>query len=210
MALLCGVLFFFGYSIPNHFHLFEPQLLQLTTLDKAVPFLPWTIYVYTSEYCLFVSAYFLFSDEHTRNKYVWAYCGVLLVGAFFFVFYPTTYPRADYPLPADLGALTNAVWVWLRTVDNPSNCFPSMHVTCCYLTAFAFLSKNESKLKFWIYFIWSTFVALSTLPTKQHYLIDVVGGLALAVGGYWFFFKVAKYEPMADYIARFRTISRAS
>jgi membrane-associated phospholipid phosphatase len=34
----------------------------------------------------------------------------------------------------------------------------------------------------WAFFAWSVVIALSTLTTKQHYLVDVAGGLLLAVG----------------------------
>ncbi|MEW6056437.1 MAG: phosphatase PAP2 family protein [Bdellovibrionota bacterium] len=209
MALLCGVAFFFGYSVPNHYHLFEPQLLPLTELDRAIPFLPWSIFVYTSEYVLFVSAYFVYKEELNRNRYVWAYLGVLLVGMIFFVFFPTTYPRNDYPLPTDLHPLTYSIFAWLRNIDNPSNCFPSMHVACCFLTAFSFLPKSESRATFWIYFVWATLIALSTLPTKQHYVVDVLGGLVLSWLGYWVFFKKTRYIPLAEYATRIRAFSRS-
>ncbi|MBI3555926.1 MAG: phosphatase PAP2 family protein, partial [Deltaproteobacteria bacterium] len=132
----------------------------------------------------------------TRNKYIWSYFGVLFFGALFFVFFPTTYPRGDYPLPGDIHPLVYRIFQAVREADDPSNCFPSMHVTCCFLTAFAFLPKSESRTNFWIYFVWSTLIAMSTLPTKQHYLIDVVGGLALSISGYWVFFRKVKYVPL--------------
>ena len=204
MALVCGIAFFFGYTLPNQYHFFTPQLLPLTEWDRAVPFVPWTIFVYTSEYMLFVSAYFLFEDELNRNRYIWSYFGMLLVGATFFVLFPTTYPRADYPLPEGLNPFVLGVFKWLRSIDDPSNCFPSMHVTCCYLTAFAFLPKSESRVKFWVYFTWSTAVALSTLPTKQHYIVDVLGGIVLSIVGYWLFFKKVRYEPAQEYLQRVR------
>lgn len=204
MALLCGVAFFFGYSIPNHHHLFAPQQLHLTALDRAIPLMPWTILVYTSEYWLFISAYFIFRDELTRNKYIWSYFGMLAFGAIFFVFFPTTYPRADYPIPLDINPVIYRIFDGLRNADDPSNCFPSMHVTCCYLTAFAFLEAPESRRNFWIYFTWATAIAVSTLPTKQHYFVDVMGGLALSVAGYWCFFKKTKYVPITALIRTVR------
>lgn len=200
MALFCGVAFFFGYSIPNHYHIFPPVQLPLTALDRAVPLMPWTIFVYMSEYVLFISAYFTFRDELTRNKYIWAYFGVLTVGAVFFIFFPTTYPRHDYPLPLDMNPFIYRAFAALREADDPSNCFPSMHVTCCFLTAYAFLEKTESRRSFWIYFAWATVIALSTLPTKQHYIVDVMSGLALSACGYWVFFKKAKYVPFTALI----------
>jgi membrane-associated phospholipid phosphatase len=210
MALLCGLAFFFGYEVPNHFHLYPPQQLRLTEFDRWVPFMPWSVLVYTSEYFLFATAYFALDDDENRNRYIWAYFGVLAVGAVFFVFFPTTYPRAEFPLPTNINPFIYSVFNSLRRFDDPSNCFPSMHVTCCYITAFAFLPRNESRKKFWIYFIWATLISASTLPTKQHYLADVMGGLVLSISGYWVFFKKVRYVPLSEYTARFRaTFSRA-
>lgn len=200
MALLCAVAFFFGYTIPNHFHLFPPQYLPLTETDRAIPFLPWSVLVYTSEYLFFAFGYIAFKDDYNRNRYIWSYFGVLLVGALVFIFFPTTYPRGDFPLPNGMNSFTMLVFSALREIDDPSNCFPSMHVTCCYLTAFAFLPKTESRVTFWFFLIWATLISASTLPTKQHYIADVLGGLVLSGAGYWVFFKKVKYISMQEYL----------
>lgn len=200
MALLCGIAFFFGYTIPNRFHLFPPQLLPLTAFDRSVPLIPWMIFIYCSEYVLFISAYFMFKEDLTRNKYIWGYLGVLLTGALFFTFFPTTYPRNEYPIPLNAHPLIYRLFAAIRAADDPSNCFPSMHVTCCFLTAYAFLDRSEPRLRYWFYFIWSILIAVSTLPTKQHYLADVIGGLILSSAGYWVFFKKVKYVPLTTFV----------
>ena len=79
-----------------------------------------------------------------------------------------------------------------------------MHVACCYLTALSFAPREESRGAFWFYFIWATLVAISTLPTKQHYVADVVSGATLAVVGYWFFFRTVRYIPSQEFVARLR------
>ena len=208
MGVLCAFAFFIAYSIPNHYHLFPPQLLPLTEFDRAVPFMPWTIFIYSSEYLLFILAYIQFESEVNRNRYVWSYMGVLLIGAFFFVFFLTTYPRNDFPLPVGLDPLTYKIFAALRVADDPSNCFPSMHVTCCLLTALSFWSQDEKRWKFWFYFIWAALISASTLPTKQHYVVDIIGGIMVASFGYWFFFKRVKYIPLSEYIDRLRNASR--
>lgn len=200
MAIFCFVAFVIGYTLPNHFHLFEPWLLPLTQFDRAIPLMPWTIFIYMSEYVLFALAYFVFEEEINRNRYIWAYFGVLMTGMVLFVFFPTTYPRAQYPLPEEVTGITYGVFAWLRRIDTPANCFPSMHVACCFLTAFAFLPKGESRVKFVVFLTWSILVALSTLPTKQHYIADVVAGFVLSCLGYVVFYRWSRYMPLPEYI----------
>lgn len=208
MALVSALVFFLGYSIPNHFHLFEPQTLLLTEWDRSIPLMPWTIFVYISEYIFFVCAYFLFRGEETRNKYVWSFFGVTIFAAFIFIFFPTTYPRHDYPVPADTHAIVAYAFQVLRTLDNPSNCFPSMHVTCCLLTAFAFFENTETRPMRLLFLVWSLLITVSTLPTKQHYIVDLIGGLVLASFGYWVFFKKVRYVPLEEYRKQLDSILR--
>ena len=86
MAMFCGVSFFFGYSIPNHHHLYPPQLLHLTALDRAIPLMPWTILIYTSEYWLFISAYFMRMQvadwvQLPAPKLLWFNTGALILSS---------------------------------------------------------------------------------------------------------------------------------
>lgn len=199
MGLLCGVVFLFGYMLPNNFHLYTPQYLPLTEVDRMIPLAPWTIYIYISEYILFTIAYVLYRTDLARNKYVWAYCGTLFVAGLFYVFYPVAYPRHDFPLPEATQGLTRYTFEAMRWLDKPTNCFPSMHVCCCLLAAFGFFEKGESRIMAWVFLIWAIAIGLSTLPTKQHYAVDVLGGLALALAGYWVFFKRTEYVSTAQY-----------
>lgn len=195
MAAMCGAVFMIAYLVPNHFHLFQPQLLDMTEFDRAVPFMPWTIFIYMSEYVFFVIAYFLIRADLNRNKYVWSFLGLSFLAMPVFVFYPTTYPRADFPIPADTAWPAYWLFTLFRVIDDPSNTFPSMHVCCCFMTALAFREKQESRKLYVTFMIWAILIAVSTLTTKQHYLIDVIAGTILAYIAYWFFFYKVKYVP---------------
>lgn len=65
------------------------------------------------------------------------------------------------------------------------NYFPSLHVAFAFTLAFFVAEEKQSWLIFLVIF-WACAVALATLLTKQHYLIDVVGGLILATVSYKF------------------------
>ncbi|MGE4231986.1 MAG: phosphatase PAP2 family protein [Bacteriovoracia bacterium] len=203
VGALGGIGFLVGYSIPNHYHLYNPILIQMPEWERNIPLMPWTVYIYFTEYALFLVAYMMFKKDDNRMKYLWSFYGCLFIAMVFFIFYPTTYPRADYPLlPESTNWFTYTVFTLLRSIDDPSNSFPSLHVACCFNAAFCFLQKGEARWKFWLFFLWAGLVAWSTLTTKQHYVIDIIGGLVLSLGGYWLFVKKSNVVPLQHFIEK--------
>lgn len=184
------------YLLTNHFPLFEPKLLHMTWIDQAVPFIPETFWIYTSEYYLFAVVFFTAKNLHNVNKYLYSFFILQLISISFFIVYPTTYPRELFPLPSDLDWLTYALFENLRVADQPTSCLPSLHVSSCYLSSFIFLDEQRKKFPF--FFIWATLVGLSTLTTKQHYLVDVIAGLFLAVAVYWVFHRWVPYRDITS------------
>ena len=79
--------------------------------------------------------------------------------------WPTTIPR-----PAARNPAFEALWLF----DVPTNCFPSLHVALATIAAFFWPRQRRMAT------IWAAGIALSTLTTKQHYAIDVVGGLIVS------------------------------
>ncbi len=179
------------YYFTNHNNFSEPRQLPMTWIDLTTPFIPLSVLIYISEYFYFAFVYILLRHNDNINKYLYSFFFLQCLSCAIFVVYPTIYPRENFPVPSDTPAWLNSIWVWLRQQDAATNCLPSLHVSSVYLSSFAFLSEN-SKKKFWIFFIWSTLIALSTLTTKQHYVADIVSGLFLAVVFYrWFHLKQA-------------------
>lgn len=197
MFLVCGAF----YSLTNHVPLAEPQLLPMTWIDRAVPFAPWTVWIYMSEWPYFAIIYLtaragadpdgqpgLYSS---LTRYFYAFVAMNLMSITIFVLWPTTYPRGEFPLPDSLDRVTYHAFDWLRYMDSPNNCAPSLHVSSVYLSALIFF--DESRRKFALFMVWSTLIALSTLTTKQHYLFDLVSGAFLAVAAWWCFFRKVSY-----------------
>jgi membrane-associated phospholipid phosphatase len=183
------------YLCCNHFHLVPPQMLPRSWIDLSVPFLPGTVWVYISEYLFFSAVYLACNDELTLNKYFYSFLCLQTISCFIFWAWPTTYPRDLFPLPNDLDPVTRYVFGSLRQTDTPASCCPSLHVSSVYLSTFLFLEGQ--KKYFPLFFMWGTAIALSTLTTKQHYMIDVVTGFMLAVIHYWIFFRRVNYRPLA-------------
>lgn len=180
------------YLTANHFHFFKPQLLPFSWVDSVVPFWPYTVWVYTSEYIFFIAVYMTCKDLVNLNKYVYSIFVLWLVSIIVFWIWPTTFPRELFALPEDLNSLTYLVFSGLRMIDTPANCCPSLHVSSVYLSSFIFLDDQRRKFPF--FFLWATAIAASTLTTKQHYLIDVVTGFLMAGLTYWIFHKHVGYK----------------
>lgn len=180
------------YLTSNHYQIFTPQYLPMTWIDRAIPLVPSTLWVYMSEYLYFIFVYFSVKNIVTVNKFVYAFMAQQLFAVTIFWIWPTTFPREMYPIPEDVGQLTYQAFDWLRTNDTPANCCPSSHVSGVYISSFIFL--REKNWKFPFFFTWATLVAVSTLTTKQHYLVDVVAGFLVAVVFYLIFFRLAAYR----------------
>lgn len=165
------------YLYPNLFATWEPHYLPLLPIDEKMPFVPASFLIYMSDYFIFV---FVILLHRTRNEFhhLSRMCFVtLVICGMFFIFYPTTYPRPEYPQVAN--AIVQFAMDTVRQLDSPRNCFPSMHVA---LTGVATYSvRNRSKPLFFFVLIWTLLVYVSTLTTKQHYIMDVVGGVGVLI-----------------------------
>jgi len=106
------------------------------------------------------------------------------VPASMILLYPTAAPRPDTVTGEGFG-------VWglraLYSSDPPYNCFPSLHVAHSVVSALA-CSRVHRRLGI-IAMIAATLVAVSTLFTKQHYVLDVVAGVFLAFVAYGMFLR---------------------
>ncbi len=182
---------FVMYFLTNHHPIFLPRELPLLGIDRAIPFVPWTVLIYVSEYFFFVAVYLVCRDMENVNKYLYSFFATQAFSCAIFFFWPTVFPRELYPVPDGTNPLIDGIWMWLRENDAATNCFPSLHVSTVYLSAFIF--RDEQKEKFPFFITWGTLIAFSTLPTKQHYFIDIVAGFSLSLVFYWLFHRKATY-----------------
>lgn len=164
------------YAVANHVAAgLEPRLLPLTRWDRAIPLLPATIWVYGSVYFTFLASCALQRDRGSFERFLRGYAVAYAISALFFVGFPTTFPRELYPVPASSSWSTMAL-VWFRQVDLPTNCLPSMHVASCVMSTLPF--RRQRPVVFSVFVLWTAAVAVATLTVKQHYVVDVIAGLA--------------------------------
>lgn len=150
-------------------------------MDRIIPFLPWTIWIYLSDLILPWVAFQGAKDFHNLNDIVKSYFILILTTAIVFFLFPTTFPRMDFALSGQESIHAWAL-VFFRTIDAPTNCAPSLHVSVCFMSAFIYIREQREKLPFFL--IWAVAIAISTMTTKQHYFFDVWTGAGLATLSY--------------------------
>jgi membrane-associated phospholipid phosphatase len=171
---------YIGYQLTNRYQFFEPHYLPLTTIDQNIPFLAWTIYPYFALIAMMYAPIF-YKDKSNFYKALTAITIGVLINYLIFLLYPTTFPRPPQPE----GELLHDIWYrWLISIDQPTNCFPSGHITSPFIAMHG-LAKEHKKFRILIYVIFSM-ASISILTTKQHYAVDLLGGLGTAGLGIYF------------------------
>jgi membrane-associated phospholipid phosphatase len=182
----------FYVFIPGFVHgrtLHAPEL----SLDRALSLQPAWALVYGALYLylIILPVFVVRQQEHIRGT-VFAYLMVWIVAYVCFFVYPTIAPR-----PAEVGGEGFAVWGlrFLYSADPPYNCFPSIHVAHSFVSALA-VYRTHRALGI-VATLCASLVAVSTLFSKQHYVLDVVAGAVLAWVAYVVFLRHLPRESVA-------------
>ncbi len=174
-AILLGCLAFGAlYLFAGNVHFRPPWSLSPSLFDQAVPFVSWTVWVYLSQFVFLFLAIWLFDDAETRSRTFYAMVLATAIAGGVFLVWPTEIVRRA----VDAEGLTGLVWQALYLIDPQTNCFPSLHVALASLAAARLATGGDGWR--WLGPLWAALISLSTLTTKQHYAIDVLGGLVLA------------------------------
>ena len=155
-----------------------PHMNMQTALDRAIPFLPWTVVLYVAAFLFWVTNYILAIRQ--GEEQAWRILAADLLGKLVclavFLLLPTTAPRPDIP---------EAPFAWamgiIYAADAPDNLFPSIHCFCSWLCWAGIRGRKNIPTGYRAFsLVMALAVGLSTLTTKQHVLADVAAGFALA------------------------------
>ena len=148
-------------------------------VDEMIPFLPFTVVIYLGCYLFWIVNYILIARQGKREVCQFFAADFLsrLVCFACYLIYPTTNTR---PLVEAQGVWDQVVAVLYR-VDAADNLFPSIH---CLVSWFCYIGmRGKSYIPRWYRgasCVMALLVCVSTLPTKQHVIPDVFGGVFLA------------------------------
>ncbi len=194
-AVFAAGFHFLGYGISNHYPVKVPTHLPWMPSETLIPFLPETFWIYLSAVPM-LFAYFMYEEDRKKAvQYLFSYLGLVTMSVIVFVFFPTVYPRELYPVSGFVDPVLQGGFDVLRLIDSPTNCFPSLHVGGATLVALVSWERKDRISRYFpvrfshFMLVWTSLVTLSTLTTKQHYLLDVVSGWAFGYVAYALFFR---------------------
>ncbi|MBE2213736.1 MAG: phosphatase PAP2/dual specificity phosphatase family protein [Opitutaceae bacterium] len=149
--------------------------------ERFIPFVPLMIVPYMSIDAFFVVAPFLCAGEDERQRFARRITMAILVAGLFFLVFPL---RFAFERPAAGGGMLGAVFDWFRTMDQPFNLAPSLHIALRTILAEHYHRHTRGMLRAASH-VWFFLIGLSTLLVWQHHLADVATGFIL--GGFCLF-----------------------
>lgn len=166
--------------------IFSFSYIDLTTpWDAAFPFSPIWVLIYIGTYAFWIYQYTTVAKESPEAACRLAAADTVakLLCLIFFLAVPTTNVRPEVEGTGLIPFFMRAIYA----LDTPTNLFPSIHCFVAWMgTRYMLQCKNlrHKALTRALCVIGSLLVFASTLYTKQHVLLDVIGGVAVAEVGY--------------------------
>jgi membrane-associated phospholipid phosphatase len=177
-----GIPLFIGLFFGAYFYVlkapaYPTTVMPFTWLDRMIGFQPWAMSLYVSLWVYVCLPPALLATRRELYRYGMAMAATCLVGLIAFYFWPTAVPAADIDWARYPGV------DFLKNVDAAGNAFPSLHVaTALFSGAWLdhllrrFGAPPWGRLVNWM---WCIGIIYSTLATRQHVALDVLGGLML-------------------------------
>ena len=199
---LTGLMNLTAYSGAKLFQLIfgmDNAIDMTTKWDLLFPFTPVWILVYIGTFVFWTYQYTTVARESPEAAYRLStadFCAKIICMVFF-ILMPTTNVRPEVTGTGFIPFVMRFIY-W---IDTPSNLFPSIHCFVAWLgTRQMFEAKKIRRrvLTSVLCVIGSLLVFASTLFTKQHVIVDVFSGVAVAEIG----FVIAKYTKLPSVLGR--------
>lgn len=164
------------FWVQNHLE-FAVTLMPTTAVDRAIGFHPWSLVLYASLWLYILIPSSLMT---LKRELAFYYLGVMVlavIGLGIFVLWPTATPAPNIDWARYPGIS------FLKRIDSSGNACPSLHAAFAIFTALWNLRilrrlGDRGPLRI-LSSVWCVGILYSTLATKQHVLVDLLGGAAL-------------------------------
>ena len=176
------VLFTATYLSINHFSVGRVAFTLFLPGEERLPFLPIFEYLYVLTYFLPALLIVTIRDFASLRRLFRATGLTLLAAYTTYLLFPVYFERPQLEV--------TSLHTWLLSLeylDKPYNHFPSLHVALSWLGVFA--SQVSRRFRVGLRSL-ATGISISTVFVKQHYIVDVLYGIALA----WVAWRLAGFR----------------
>ena len=178
LSLLFLVAFYLVYGTANLISSWRgAQEVPALSIEAEMPFVPEFSIFYLSLYPLMYFALFLFPTREQLLPLFRVFCLELLIAGVIFVVFPTQFSAAISP-PRE-GIASYLFWI-ADTLNLEYNAFPSLHVAFACSIADLY-SRKLPLFSSSVVGVWVLGIVCSTVVLHQHRLLDVLGGVVLAL-----------------------------
>lgn len=154
------------------------KVYNLTTpVDAAIPFIPLMIVPYSWSIMLFCASFFMVKTPAQLSLLTRKLILATLFACFIFYIFPAKF---TFERPTVLG-WAHYGYQFLHITDKPFNQLPSLHVAYAVLLGTCLWQLSKSVLYRLALCCICSLIIVSTVLTYQHHLLDIAGGLLLAV-----------------------------
>ena len=156
-----------------------------TDLDRKTPYLPLFAPVYFSTYIFVIQPFFILSNARQFFLMLTSFVSISVISSLIHATFPSKIERVEQ---VTTGGLSGWMLGLFQKTCKPYGNFPSMHVGLSVPVVIAnFMAGGPIAGS--IMLIWAVLIAVSTLYTKQHYILDVcaglIGGLIISALTFW-------------------------
>jgi hypothetical protein len=199
-AVLLSLLFVLVYGSTNWFTAWRPasdvRTWYFAWEPAVIPYVPLLIVPYMSIDLLFFAAPFLCRDDRELRLLTRRVVFSILVAAALFLVLPLKLAWPERPRVGGwFGDFVEQSCTAPFLMEYPHNLFPALHITLCLILA-DFYGRHTRGIVRILSYTWFGLIALSTVLTWQHHLVDVAGGVVLAGFAFYLFREPAARLPV--------------
>ena len=147
--------------------------------ENRWPILQWTTAIYVSAYIQAPLAIVLAASQRGLRRFALAGATATVVVALCWILIPAAVVHRPFPNPhGPLGKILT----FSRDMDDGSVSFPSFHVMWAFIAADVWTDRARITHRPWLRAVgwtWATAIALSTLTTGMHYLVDIIAAVGV-------------------------------
>jgi membrane-associated phospholipid phosphatase len=192
LVLSIFVVFSFYFIINRFLAYAKVPAYELATIEPYIPLVsPFLIFYLSYFIFLLIPIFLTYSNRKELRKLAIAYATILIISYIIFLAFPTKIIRPETIEPNGWNISPfNEVLSAIYQNDSPYNAFPSTHVSLSLMAMLiCFRYKKRFRRLAHLSIPWFILIALSTLIIKQHYILDVAGGMVLSVIVYYIFYR---------------------